>query len=392
MPQAPASLDPTLSAQHRFGAALRDLRADRGLSLAQLAPELPASPDALAKYERADRRPTRRIAETLDRVLAADGRLIELWDEADVERRAARRPQVANPQLVQHWNDLLSVLASSRNAAGGHDLMRIVSTEVNVISHYGGKTSGRVHLDFLRSQSRWLEFGSWIADNTNESAVAAAWLQKAGRLAAKASDATFGAYVVMRRAQRAAEAGQPRVSLNLVNTTEQSKLPPRVRALLLIRAAQARAAIGERPTALGHLRAAASLIDEAGASDPTDRAVAAHCTPEYIRAHEAQCLLSLGEAVAAAAIFEDVLRTWPSPQRLDEGLFRANLSIAYLNSGRPEQAIAQGRIALDLADQTQSRRTERVIGPLISDQRLLSVTGYEQLRARWNAAEGREAS
>src|SRR5690348_7802512 len=107
MPQEPRVLDPTLSAQHRFGAVLREMRVGRKLSLAQLAPELPATPDALAKYEKAERWPDRSYVAILDRVLGAGGDLLALWQEADDERRA-RPPTVqpTDPQLVQHWNQL----------------------------------------------------------------------------------------------------------------------------------------------------------------------------------------------------------------------------------------------------------------------------------------------
>lgn len=393
MPQEPKVLDPTLSARHRFGAALRSLRSERKLSLARLAPALPATPDALAKYEKAERWPDRASAVILDRVLTAEGTLLALWDEAEAERQTRSRPvRSADPQLVHHWNQLLSALASSGNAVGGRGLVRIVSNEVGVIARYGGETSGRVRQHYLRSQSRWLEFGSWIADNQGESALASSWLKQADQLASRADDETFGAYLLMRRAQRAHEAGHARHSLKLIDAAGLDRLPPRVRALLAIRAAQAHAALGDRESVRTELRNAHRLTDSSQPSDQTDLEVAPHCTPGYVRAHEAQCLQVLGETDAAIALYEEVLSTWPPAYRLDEGLFHAHLGGAYAQVGAHELAVHQATRALALASETDSRRTERVVGQFLRGFDLRGVPGHDELEAQWREVELRKAS
>jgi tetratricopeptide (TPR) repeat protein len=81
-------LHPGRSALDRFGFELRQLRKDRGYSLAGLAGLVFVSADLLQKIELAERSPSRELTERLDSVLRAEGALLERWQEVRAERRA----------------------------------------------------------------------------------------------------------------------------------------------------------------------------------------------------------------------------------------------------------------------------------------------------------------
>lgn len=383
MPQEPRILDPTLSACDRFGAVLRQWRQRRQLSQAQLASALPVTPDQIAKYEKALRWPTRKAAERLDEFLEARGELVALWAAGDAERQTVPgNRQPPDPSLIAHWNSMLGVLAAAGNAVGGRGLLGVVATEVGVISRYSASATGHVRAGFLRTQARWLEFGSWIADNEGDHVRATALLKQAGRFAELSSDSDFGIYVLMRRAQRASEAGEARLALDLIARAAPGGSPPRVRALLAIRAAQAHAAIGDGRSAAASLKLALDLVAGGAPSDSTDLEVAQHCTAGYVRAHEALCLRLLGEPIQAARLYEDVLKGWPSIHRLDEGLFRAQLAECYAFAGALDEAVGHARSALTLGAETGSLRTMRVVERVMA-YGLDGAVGYEELTERW---------
>ncbi|MGC4986619.1 helix-turn-helix domain-containing protein [Streptomyces sp. DT193] len=82
MGQQPNALTPDQSPQHRLGYVIRELREARGLSMRKLATETFVSHSKVQRWENGERPPgDRGEVELIDRVLGADGLLIELWQE-----------------------------------------------------------------------------------------------------------------------------------------------------------------------------------------------------------------------------------------------------------------------------------------------------------------------
>ncbi len=168
----------------------------------------------------------------------------------------------------------------------------------------------------------------------------------------------------MRQSQRALERFDPRNAAALAQRAlDEVRLPGRIRALLLVRQAQAYAMGGDQ-------NACAATIDQAhriagradwGSALPVD--VGAHCDLVYVAAHEAQCRLLLGQPAAAADLYEQLLRQWPDQWRVDEALWRSALSTAYVNSGDVERAAVEATNALALATGTSSARALRWLNP-----------------------------
>ncbi|NUT34371.1 MAG: helix-turn-helix domain-containing protein [Hamadaea sp.] len=87
-----APLTPHASARHFLGAELRHRRLRAGLSMNQLAPLVLASPDLLAKVERAVRFPSEDLVTRCDHELGADGYLIRLHGLVVAERDIVKPP------------------------------------------------------------------------------------------------------------------------------------------------------------------------------------------------------------------------------------------------------------------------------------------------------------
>ncbi|MEU3630492.1 helix-turn-helix transcriptional regulator [Streptomyces fradiae] len=72
-------LDPSESLSALFGAKLRKLRMSAGLTQRQLGGMIPIAHSMIARFELGTETPTQQVAEALDRLLAADGDLVDLW-------------------------------------------------------------------------------------------------------------------------------------------------------------------------------------------------------------------------------------------------------------------------------------------------------------------------
>ncbi|MFD3974794.1 helix-turn-helix transcriptional regulator [Streptomyces cyaneofuscatus] len=79
-------LTPYVSARHRFGAELRRLRRQCGMSQAELGLWVMHSGSTVSKVEKAERWPSREFAHRSDEVLCAGGVLVELWMRVQEER------------------------------------------------------------------------------------------------------------------------------------------------------------------------------------------------------------------------------------------------------------------------------------------------------------------
>ncbi|MBH1937122.1 helix-turn-helix domain-containing protein [Streptomyces sp. AV19] len=118
---APKRLDPSPDIVARFGSMIRDLRLRKGWSRTRLGKEVALSYSAIAKFEAGERIPTPDIAKALDRVLDANGALLEEWDHLNngPDARWARRLEKleANAGAIHHLAVGIPVLLQTENYA-----------------------------------------------------------------------------------------------------------------------------------------------------------------------------------------------------------------------------------------------------------------------------------
>ncbi|SCL26299.1 Helix-turn-helix domain-containing protein [Micromonospora nigra] len=381
MAQTPRQLTPHRSALHGFGAALRRWRECRGLSQRALGRLVHVSGDLVGKVEKAERWPSARFIESCESALEAGGELVGLLPGLQSERQLAsvgyRLVDGAEgqlqacidhpdePDLLRSWHEQLVGLATAGNRIGYAGMASTAHAQISAAAAIGRRRRLADRRDVLIAQALWAEFLSWI-DEQSDGTEADAWLRRAQQHAVEAKAPALTSYVLMRQSQRALERFDPRNAIALAQRAlEEVRLPGRIRALLLIRQAQAYAMGGDQ-------YACAASIDKAhrgaGSADwgselPID--VGVHCDPVYVAAHEAQCRLLLGQPAAAADLYEQLLRHWPDQWRVDEALWRSALSTAYVNSGDVERAATEAANALALATGTSSARALRWLNPTV---------------------------
>jgi transcriptional regulator with XRE-family HTH domain len=109
MANPPRPLTPHASIRHFFGAELRRLREQAGLSAAQLGEKVHYSGDHVAKIEKAERWPKLELAQALDQALATDGTLARLFPLLETERRQRSEEveaRVNRRELLRHGSTL----------------------------------------------------------------------------------------------------------------------------------------------------------------------------------------------------------------------------------------------------------------------------------------------
>ncbi|WP_435125395.1 helix-turn-helix domain-containing protein [Micromonospora tulbaghiae] len=379
MAQTPRQLTPHRSSLHGFGAALRQWRERRGLSQRALGSLVHVSGDLIGKVEKAERWPSARFIESCERALEAGGELVCLLPGLESERRLASigyrfgggaegqlrasTDDAGEPDLLRSWHERLAGLAIDGNRTGYAGMASTAHAQISVAAAIGRRSRSADRRELLIAQALWAEFLSWI-DEQSDAVEADAWLRRAHQHAVEANEPTLTSYVLMRQSQRALERFDPGNAIALARRAlDEVRLPGGIRALLLVRQAQAYAMGGDQDACAASIDNARRVVGSADRDSELPIDVSAHCDPVYVAAHEAQCRLLLGQPAAAADLYEQLLHQWPANWRVDEALWRSALSTAYVNSGDVERAATEATNALALAIGTSSGRALRWLNP-----------------------------
>ena len=355
-------------AERDISAVLRFLRT-RGFSRARLAALTGLSETRVRQISQGRQRVT--SYEVLERIahgLGVPRSYLGLSDvpkhgDGSSDRTGQNSGEFADPMLHASWADLLGVLSARSNTVGCADLRRPAEGQSRLIATARAAASGPERSRLMALESHWTEFRSWIEANGHHPTRAEPLLDLAYTLAVEAEDQHLAAYVLMRKSQQALDDGDAVRATRFARRARQTHpLPPRTSALCLVREAEAHALAGDAVASREMIDQALRLV-----SRPSDSAdpLGGHCTVDYVRAYEARCRQMLGESAAAMKVYEEVLADWPQDGRLDEGLWRADLALAYLDEGESERAAAEGLSAVLVARSTSSVRTLRAVGRLL---------------------------
>lgn len=349
-------------AKRDVSAVLRFLRT-RGFSRARLAALTGLSETRVRQISQGRQRVT--SFEVLERV--ADGLNIPRPhlglaagpDTASMHDRAG----LADPALHDAWADLLQILTARSNTAGCSSLRRAVEGQAKLITSARAATTGIQRARLTAAAAHWVEFRSWIEANSDHPARADLLLDRAYALAVEAGDQPLAAYMLMRKSQQALDVGDAVRAVRLARQAQQDRqLPPRVQALCLVREAEGHALTFDATASRHSINKALHLV--AHLREAPDE-LGGHCTLDYVRASEARCRQLLGENAAAMRTYEEVLAGYPRGGRLDEGMWRAGLALAYLDDGEPQRAAEVGLSAVQVATATSSARALRAVGRLL---------------------------
>ncbi len=268
------------------------------------------------------------------------------------------RPSVpVSEPIVDELTVLRASLVRSDALLGPGRLIATVGEQVTNVQDMLGAAHGELRRRVFDLAALYAEFHGWLLEDVGQPARARAWTARSLEWAQAGESADLTAYTLMRRAQQAVAQQDAALTIGLAQAAARvSGASARIRSASLQQRAHGLAVEGEESKALAALDEAEALLATVG-PDPGAYDLADWNTPDYVRAQRANVYLTLGRPGEAVRTFDEALVAWPSAYRRERGLHLARRAHALAVDHRPDEAIATGREALDIARSTGSRRT-----------------------------------
>lgn len=392
-----------------FAELLRTVRADRCVSLTELAGQIHYSRTLISRIETGQRFPSRDFAERADAVLRAGGSLVRAWnaDEAGHTWELTRhrlmtsvlRESGALSALPESRMDLAEVDRGVRDLAVGYlgrpatpvleqaaELRREITTKLRAGAHRPSE-----HADLLLAAGRLSGVLAYAALDLGGSQAATAHAAAAWRCADLLGDDELRAWVRGTQSLVARFDGDYVRALDFA--TEGQSYSRRGTSIirLLCGEAQCWANLGD-PTRTHHAldRALAARDHQYGDDDVAGLFEFSEAKQHYYAGSSLIWLTDPRDAVRAQAEARLAISVWQQEPRGrrsldDEALAHVYLATARLQCGEPEGAMEALRTVLDLPPERRiswiAKRLRRVAHMLRSIGSPVAGSGYEELRS-----------
>lgn len=392
MGRAPKDLTPSTSPLHYFGAEVRRLRQQRGLSQSEFAQLILQGKDLVRKIEAADRLPSHDFVESCDMALGAAGALLRLWPMLERERlvRLSRDPvrpgrggfsSDATDRPVLDWL-LASEPGTQRMLGSGETADAAKLRQLRHADHLHGAGDTYPQLtdylgrDLTALSSRapqlavgFLELAGYEAVDLGSDGQAQEHYLRALGIATAAGDWLYGGYLIaVSLAHLALHCGDAQHAVRLASAairgTEHSATPA-VRAAFHAVLARGHARLGNETACTAALRRVEAGLSR---SNPADE-------PEWIRyfgeadlADEmAHCFFDLGHSARAgqevAAAIELLDPSRVRRLAMDNALYASGLA----RDGDIDEACTVGCRSIDHAARTTSFRSAHRITLMMAE-------------------------
>ncbi|MGV9313536.1 helix-turn-helix domain-containing protein [Streptomyces sp. NPDC003691] len=309
-----------------FGAQLRRLRLQAGMTLEQLAREMNYSKGHLSKIERGGKRPPLSLARRCDAYFSARGRLAKAA-EADQGPAAVARREVIGAgvgTLISaglpatggpgHWTGdspsplhLLTRQLESMRRLGQNsspsDLLPVLGDQVALAIACATRAGGPERAPLFLAAARLAEYAGWQAQEAGDDAGALRWTADAVNLARAGEDRHLAVYALVRRALITFYNGAAAETVALARRAQEGSVPPRIRALAAQREAQGHALAGDETACLRALDRARALFDDSEAGPETSVLGPSHLSDPAAMV-TGWCLYDLGRPREASAALD----------------------------------------------------------------------------------------
>ncbi|MFC7734061.1 helix-turn-helix transcriptional regulator [Actinomadura keratinilytica] len=162
-----------------FAEKLRELMAERGLSLRELSRTVPYDKGNLSRVINGHKRPSEKLAARLDDILNANGELVALRSSSlsldrralngdltpdDEERliQAARRPGRTDLAVVESLSTILAAQRRLEDVIGSEPLLKTVGAQLTTVERLVIEARGRVRPRVLDIAAQWAQFDAWL--------------------------------------------------------------------------------------------------------------------------------------------------------------------------------------------------------------------------------------
>nr|WP_225993938.1 helix-turn-helix domain-containing protein [Actinomadura rudentiformis] len=380
-----------------FGAELRRMRMEAGLSLAQLGELLHYSKGHLSKIENGSKSPSPELArmsadercgtQLSDAALSAKGSLLslapvqssetqlpeahsdddEVWlmnlsDSGTswfhpVDRREALAMTTSSllgfglsaqglsatarePTALEVFRGLFDQFRSLGQTASPGAVLPPVIAQIHVLRGLSSRAPAGLRDEFLVLGARFAEYAGWMAQESGNDQAALWWTEKAVQMAAAGNDRDLAAYALVRRALVTLYREDATQTVRLARQAQVSpETPRRILGLAAQREAQGHALAGDHKACMESLERARDLLDDASEAGHGP-ALGSVNLPDPVATVTGWCLYELGRPKDASEILDaEVARISPRALR-SRARFGTRRALAHAAAGQIEHACA----------------------------------------------------
>jgi transcriptional regulator with XRE-family HTH domain len=364
-----------------FGDELGRLRADRGVSLHELARRSHYDVGYLSKVINGHRRGSRELALQLDKLLAADGQLVAAWDatsrppipaaplasiapDADlygrITRAVADPPRVDLP-VVEWLERTLDEHRRVEDTVGARPLLGLIRSQLSIVAEFIRGADGPLADRLTDLAAQYAQFLAWMCIDIRDHAAGLAWYDRACDWAQEAGNTNMAATTMSMKAHLAWSTGDPRRCVQMAQAARwyDKRVTPGVQGMAAQMEARGYALAGDARPVRALLDEAQALIERAAASPEDEPPWMYFYGENWFRLQRGMAELHLRNWDAAAALLSDGLDVLPESYRRDRAWYGACLVSAHAGAGDAEQAEAVAlRFAADIATVNSYARGE----------------------------------
>jgi tetratricopeptide (TPR) repeat protein len=267
-----------------FGDKMLALMAEKDLSLRRLAKFVPCDAGYLSKISRDMRVPSVELADRLDHLLQAGGKLAELKPPTPV-RKAPTGPgdtflmldspvpsgQPMDMRDVAVIRETSQALVKLDGLYGGRDVLPLALRvfRTTTLKLGAGAYRPEAERDLVAATGELGEVAAWLAYDTDRQSDSRQLIHEARMLSRHAGDRSMELFQLTHLAMQSIYLHRPAEALRVVDELTGNNLPFRVTAVLEIRRSRALAQMGDRQRALKAIdRADGALAESITARDP----------------------------------------------------------------------------------------------------------------------------
>lgn len=264
--------------------------------------------------------------------------------------------------LVNGLGRVLETMAAADAAAGPLLVLASAQAQSELVAALARGASGSVRREALPIAARYAEFTGWLHQDSGDVVQAAWWTDRALEHALELGSPQLTTYVLMRKANIAADAHDYGQSLGLAEAALRAgeALAPRLQAVALRQRALASAQVGDGDACARSLDRALELVNDTSGTgfDPLAEELVPYCGPSFVEMEAATCWVQLGRPERAIPIYEQSLSRWPADEQTrDRALCLARLATAHALNDDLDAAAATGLDAVAWHSRARSSRT-----------------------------------
>lgn len=246
---------------------------------------------------------------------------------------------------------------------GAARALPLVLGVLGAVSQHAREVKPEVRAALLSVGADGAEFAGWLYRDLQDHASATYWYDRAMEWAQAANDTAMQGYVLLKKSQMAYDERDALRVSTLAEAAQRGpwQLPATVRAEVTQQEALGLAMLGEPMSAVKRkIDEARELLENHSRDSQGDELFGIYFTAETLSLRCATCYTEAGKPAQAAALFADVI-AGTTLSRRDGGFFRARRATALALSGEPDEAAKVGLQAMQIARETNSERTIRVL-------------------------------